>query len=662
MEEYEREVELIDYIEVLLKRRRLIIVGTVLCAVVTGLFVLSRPRLYEAQTLIAVSPVITSVGPGGQEEGSQEAPGTEIVVPSLAAETYEALAKGDELLAALRDSVLGAELDAEIVEQLSAMSLETMAGGMLEAELLAETVKAKSPLLAFRARSAIDALPVRIVNAWAGLFVKRNRGLSSDVAYDYFQWVQSQYDVAKEKLERTEDELREVGAAYNNLNVLGAEVNIKTRRLDSSLKDYQLAATKLEATQWELAHLREKLVAVELDGEWLGYAPIEVVQHPTRRLAAMPPARQMLVDLLLKLAQAENDSLKLAEAHEELWRNHYYRRERELLSFEQHTGSERLRNEVTYLDSLVRRFRAEQAEIENQIKELDIHLDVNLQNREAESPVLRVSKAITDQALWEEVTRGGGKIDKDAQEELGRYRLVTEELNPIHQALSATIRKLQIEHDEAVRNARFYGEEIPQLEQRLLKQRAHLDTLERPEKQLLQTLQRLRIQMANRIQQEARPVENRLRRDRAAMATHEADYDAMRIKADRLERDAIVLASDLGFGKGSFESWRAQIREKEAAVVSLRLRQTRLQRDLSVFQTTFTRFANLVEEARIAREQAAGDIQVVSRAVVARQVPREAVKKASIAGVVGLMASVMLAFLLEYVGMRRGSRAPANPV
>jgi len=46
MEEYEREVELIDYIEVLLKRKRLIMGGAVLCALVVGLLSLNSPRMY----------------------------------------------------------------------------------------------------------------------------------------------------------------------------------------------------------------------------------------------------------------------------------------------------------------------------------------------------------------------------------------------------------------------------------------------------------------------------------------------------------------------------------------------------------------------------------------------------------------------------------------
>ena len=237
----EREVELIEYIEILLKRKRLIIGCTLLCALVTWLSVRSTPTVYEARTLIAVTPVVASARQG-TGKGVVGEPGSDIVVPGLSAETYEVLAKGDELLSSLKDSLLKAGLDDEIMAKLSKMKLSTLGGGMLEADLLQETAKAKSPLLAFTAKSAMADLPVPLVNTWAELFVQRNRGLSSDVADDYYRWVQSQYDIAKEQLERTEVQLRTITAVYGGLNVIGSEVEIKTTRFKSALRDYLLTS------------------------------------------------------------------------------------------------------------------------------------------------------------------------------------------------------------------------------------------------------------------------------------------------------------------------------------------------------------------------------------------------------------------------------------
>jgi uncharacterized protein involved in exopolysaccharide biosynthesis len=71
MQEYEREIELIDYIEVLLKRKKLIIIGTLFCVVVTGLYSIMQPRSYQAESLVVVSPAITSASDGQQQRGAE---------------------------------------------------------------------------------------------------------------------------------------------------------------------------------------------------------------------------------------------------------------------------------------------------------------------------------------------------------------------------------------------------------------------------------------------------------------------------------------------------------------------------------------------------------------------------------------------------------------
>ncbi|MEW6755407.1 MAG: hypothetical protein AB1505_31160 [Candidatus Latescibacterota bacterium] len=94
-----------------------------------------------------------------------------------------------------------------------------------------------------------------------------------------------------------------------------------------------------------------------------------------------------------------------------------------------------------------------------------------------------------------------------------------------------------------------------------------------------------------------------------------------------------------------------------ATVDCLDLQRTRLERDIEVYKGTLQRFARLQEEARIAREQAAGDIQVVSRATLPHAVARGTVKRAGIGGVAGLMLTVFGAFFLEYVRKAQGRQA-----
>jgi len=60
LEENEREVELIDYIEVLLRRKGLIAAVTAVSALAVGLWTITSARQYEGQALVVVSQPIAS--------------------------------------------------------------------------------------------------------------------------------------------------------------------------------------------------------------------------------------------------------------------------------------------------------------------------------------------------------------------------------------------------------------------------------------------------------------------------------------------------------------------------------------------------------------------------------------------------------------------------
>jgi uncharacterized protein involved in exopolysaccharide biosynthesis len=152
------------------------------------------------------------------------------------------------------------------------------------------------------------------------------------------------------------------------------------------------------------------------------------------------------------------------------------------------------------------------------------------------------------------------------------------------------------------------------------------------------------------------PAHEQVFRKRAALAVQRQVYVDLKQQEELLSAEVASLTQLVNFEKGSFETWSEQVRGRQDVVNSLARRRRTLEREEKVYQETFDRFSSLLEEARIAREQAAGDIQIVSRAVVARPVPRGTVKKAAIAVIVGLMGSVMLVFLLAYVARAREER------
>ena len=152
--EYERDVELIDYIEALLKQKWLILGFTVVCVVVAGV---AAPKgvTYETEALVVVSQAITT-GSKGESAGGLS-PGSDIFVPGLSAMTYEALARSDELVRDLRDSLLQSDLSPDALDFVQAANVNSISG-MLAAEIVATTKQDPSPLLSFKVTSISEEI------------------------------------------------------------------------------------------------------------------------------------------------------------------------------------------------------------------------------------------------------------------------------------------------------------------------------------------------------------------------------------------------------------------------------------------------------------------------------------------------------------------------
>ena len=89
--------------------------------------------------------------------------------------------------------------------------------------------------------------------------------------------------------------------------------------------------------------------------------------------------------------------------------------------------------------------------------------------------------------------------------------------------------------------------------------------------------------------------------------------------------------------------------------------QLRLTRDLAIFSETVGRFSVLVEETRIAREKAAGDIRVLTHAREVRTLSTSPppATTATAAGV-GLLLSIIFSLLAEYFRKAQQVRIDKN--
>ena len=106
--EYDDEIDLVDYIQVLIKRKKFIIVTT-LCFAVIGFIYTWVSETYESQTLLLLSLKVEQSG--NQQETISGTPGTQLVIPTLSASTYETLATTSDLGRTLRDSLTNTQKD-----------------------------------------------------------------------------------------------------------------------------------------------------------------------------------------------------------------------------------------------------------------------------------------------------------------------------------------------------------------------------------------------------------------------------------------------------------------------------------------------------------------------------------------------------------------------
>jgi len=331
-----------------------------------------------------------------------------------------------------------------------------------------------------------------------------------------------------------------------------------------------------------------------------------------------------------------------------------------LLEFDRRSQSQQLRAQERQIAAAIDSFRSDLSHLEIELAGIELESQVMKKNLSEEPPTLTVAKAIVDDELWTQVAERG-RIESSLQEKLGSYRLVSELVNPTHQELDIRARDAQVLADITKSRIEHLRVEIPLLEERLAQTRLVLADFSKEEDALRHELTRESTELAVRLAREAQPIADRLSSARATMKSRQRSYKRAKERQLLLRQETSELSAKLDLEKRNIQRLGAQLTSRTAEVDSLIVLRDRLLSEHDIYKQSTDRLSRLLEESRIAREQATGDIQVVSGAVIARPVPRGTVKKVSIAGIVGLMASTMLAFLLEYTARTREQKQNTTP-
>lgn len=315
--DYGEEIDLIDYIKIILKYRHVVVGVVVFSALLTIFYKIQLPPAvpsFEANASLLVIP------PPTKSE----------LLPNFSAEVYQSLGKAQDLKMAIIDSLF--PVDPPAVSLLD---------GMLEVEQQAGA----GPIwlnLVVTSKDTNRFHPIRIANVWAELFVLKNQGLTSNEAIGSYSYINDQYLAAKENLARVESAITEFNQK-NQIEFLQNILDIKKTKLADYQSSHINMSLQLQNLEKEVQEVDALIYAQEtVEGSWIG--DLEFADEPGVLKSGLTPSQMHLVETIAKVRN-QLYALKQKERR--------YQFENDLV-FEEHVLESHKTRLVTYLSELSR--------------------------------------------------------------------------------------------------------------------------------------------------------------------------------------------------------------------------------------------------------------------------------------------------------------------
>ena len=184
------EINLMDYFQVIRKRKWLIILGTLLCMVVAGVVSFMMPKVYEAKVYLMVTSPKYSVEFATKEGSKISTP----IFENISAETFSKIILNEHTA---RTVIAKIRLDSPPHQYTAAKLL-----GQIKVEYPRNT-----NLILLKVQDTSKDRAAQIANAWASAFIERNEEVISKETTDTFNFVMGQLEKAKLSLKTAEEEL-----------------------------------------------------------------------------------------------------------------------------------------------------------------------------------------------------------------------------------------------------------------------------------------------------------------------------------------------------------------------------------------------------------------------------------------------------------------------
>jgi uncharacterized protein involved in exopolysaccharide biosynthesis len=210
------EINLMDYLQVIRKRKWLIIIGTLICMVVTGIVSFLLPKIYEAKTYLMVTSPRYQV-----EFATKEGPRISTpIFEDVSAETFSKM-------------ILNENTAKTVLTKLG-LNNPTHEYHEYTVRNILQQVKIEYPkntnLILLKVQDKSKDRAAQIANEWAKTFIERNEEVVSKETRNTYDFVIGQLENAKISLKTAEEELERFQRG-NKIDLLKEQISGKIRQI-----------------------------------------------------------------------------------------------------------------------------------------------------------------------------------------------------------------------------------------------------------------------------------------------------------------------------------------------------------------------------------------------------------------------------------------------
>jgi len=419
----------IDCFGALLKRWKLIIIGTIVCGLVAAVYTLFMPNIFEASTILLVAPsqFKTELKPGTLSSGNYK-------------RILESKGVLSDVLAKIREKYPDEFKDITVEGLLKNCRVEVETEGKGNSD-------SGAPLLILYARHEKPEYAKAISDLWAEEFMALENSLQKTRTEDTNRFITEQFSEARRKLGDAEQSVREFGDSAQ-IEQLTQQIETVSEQVQVIFRQLQTRTEDLEFEKQRLATLGNVITAVEVDGAWLGENPDG--EFDISRMNEIQ--RSLATDLLNIAKRYKRTTEKLAELSSKA--------DVETLRMQLDSLRSVLVNNSVRLQTVQARRKSFETAIEV--------LETQLKNME---PIITLKKSLPDETFWEQLL---GESGAENIKRLSSMALTSEQMNPNYVSLYAQIVSLKGDFEKAVGEEKYLLEKTPQIEQQTRKLESEL--------------------------------------------------------------------------------------------------------------------------------------------------------------------------------------------